>query len=114
MDIQFIVSLVVGVVSVVLATVAIWYSTQSERRSNENYNRTKELLAEIDKKAAVIESTMNNTQDKLVDTVTAIARPKEATQEELLMSYLLPSIMENPALLDRIIALGSQQNGHGN
>ena len=92
--------------------VAIWHSVQSERRSNENYNRTKDLLAEIDKKAAVIESTMNSTQDKLLDTVTAIAHPKEATQEEKLMNYLLPSIIDNPALLDRLIEVGAQQGGH--
>lgn len=108
MDAQFLISLVVGVVSVVLAIVAIWYSTQSERRSNENYNRTKDLLAEIDKKAAIIESTMSSTQDKLVDTVTAIARPKEQTQEEILMTSLLPSLLEKPELLERLAALGEQ------
>ena len=113
MDAQFLISVAIGVVSVVLAVVAIWYSTQSERRSNENYNRTKDLLAEIDKKAAVIESTMSSTQGKLVDTVTAIARPREETQEEMLMSYLLPSILERPELLERLAALGEQRSDQG-
>ena len=84
MDGPFAVSLVVGVVSIVLAGVAIWHSVQSERKSVENYDRTKDVLSEISQKAAVIEATVDKTQMKLVDTVTAMAKPKEETQEDKL------------------------------
>ena len=42
MEVSLVISLVVGAVSIVLALVAIWHSVQSERKSVENYNRTKE------------------------------------------------------------------------
>ena len=61
MDVTFTVSLVVGAVSIVLAVMAIWPSIQSERRSMENYDRTKDILSEISEKAAVIEGTVSKT-----------------------------------------------------
>ena len=109
MEVPVVVSLVVGAISVVLALVAIWYSSQSERKSTENYNSTKDVLAEISRKAAVIESTVNNTQEKLVDTITEIARPKQETQEEMLMKTMLPTILQNPQMLERLITSAEQQ-----
>ncbi len=93
----------------VLAIVAIWYSWQSERKSTDNYNRTKDVLSDISQKASVIEATMNNTQEKLVDTITEIARPRQESQEEILMNALLPSIVQNPELLERLMQAGGQQ-----
>ena len=84
-----IVSLTVGIMSIALAAIAIWLSTL-------NYERTKDVLAEINKKAAVIEGTVNDTQGKLLDTVTAIAKPKEETQEDKLLGTLLPEMREKP------------------
>ena len=104
------ISLVVGIVSIVLALVAIWHSIQSERKSVENYNRTKEVLAEISQKAAVIEATVSGTQVKLVDTVIAIAKPKEETQEEKMMN-LLPNVLQNPELFERLMKLGEESKG---
>ena len=104
-----ILSFVVGVISIVLAIVAIWYSTQAERKSVENYNRTKDVLSEISQKAAVIEATVNNTQEKLVDTITEIARPRQYSQEEMLMKTLLPHLIQNPDILERIIKLSEEQ-----
>ena len=105
------ISLVVGIVSIVLALVAIWHSIQSERKSVENYNRTKEVLAEISQKAAVIEATVSGTQVKLVDTVVAIAKPKEETQGEKMMMNLLPSVLQNPELFERLMKLGEESKG---
>ena len=105
MDVPFTVSLVVGAVSIVLAVMAIWLSIQSERRSTENYDRTKDTLSEISKKAAVIEATVSNTQDKLVDTVTAIAKPKEETQEDI----ILKAIMQNPQMFQQMVKMTEQQ-----
>ena len=109
MDGSFAVSLVVGVVSVVLAGVAIWHSTQSERKSADNYKDTKDVLSEISQKAAVIEATVSKTQEKLVDTVTAIARPKEETQEDMITRFLMSAMTQNPQLLEQVMRLSEQQ-----
>ena len=109
MDVPFVVSLVVGSISIVLAVVAIWHSTLSERRSTENYIRTKDVLSEISQKSAAIEAVVNNTQGKLVDTVTAIASPKQESQEDIIMKTLLPSILQNPELMNQLMKLGEQQ-----
>ncbi len=97
-----IVSLTVGVISIILAGIAIWLSTL-------NYERTKDVLAEISKQAAVIEGTVSETQSKLLDTVTAIAKPKEETQEDKLLETLLPEMMKNPELLATLMKAGQQQ-----
>ena len=109
MDVSLVVSLVVGAVSIVLAVMAIWLSIQSERRSTENYDRTKDILSEISEKAAVIESTVSNTQEKLVDTVTAIAKPKEETQDEMIAKAILPSMVQNPQMFEQLMRMGEQQ-----
>ena len=110
MDIvSFTLSLVVGVVSIVLALVAIWHSIHTERKSEENYNRTKDVLSEISQKAAVIEGTVSETQGKLVDTVTAIARPKEESQEDALFKTFVSGIAQDPQLLKQVIEMSTQQ-----
>ena len=96
------VSLTVGGFSIILAAFAMVISTL-------NYERTKDVLAEISKQAAVIEGTVRETQSKLVDTVTSIAKPKEETQEDKLLGALLPSMVNNPQLLEQMIRLGEQQ-----
>ncbi len=93
MDWVAVVSLTVGGFSILIAAIAIWLSTL-------NYERTKDVLAEISKQAAVIESTVSETQGKLVDTVTAIARPREETTEDKLLS----AYPNNPAALRAIRA----------
>ena len=110
MDGTFVISLVVGVISMVLAIVAIWHSAQSEKKSTDNYNRTKDLLSAISQKAAVIEGTVSRTQDKLVDTVTSIASPRQESQDEILMKVLLPTVIQNPQIFDRLIAMAEQQS----
>lgn len=109
MDAYFAVSLVVGVVSIVLAVVAIWYSTQAEKKSADSYNQTKEVLAAISEKAAVIQETVNTTQQKLVDTITEIAKPPRDTEQDIFLKTLLPAMLDNPELMERLIKLGSQQ-----
>ena len=102
MDWVAIVSLTVGCFSIILAVFAMVISTL-------NYERTKDVLAEISKQAAVIEGTMSETQGKLVDTVTAIAKPKEETQEDKLLGALLPSMVNNPQFLEQLIRIGEKQ-----
>ena len=108
-NVSFGISLAVGAVSIVLALVAIWHSIHSERKSEENYNRSKDVLSEISQKAAVIEATVSGTQEKLVDTVTTIARPKEETQEDVLFKTFASSIMQNPQMFERLLKFSEQQ-----
>ena len=97
------VSLTAGIVSIVLALVAIWHSIRAERLSAEYYDRTKEVLAEIDKKAAVIDNSVRSTQAKLVDAVIAIANPKDETADERLQSTIYEVVQRRPDLLERIL-----------
>lgn len=98
-----ILSLIVGIVSIVLALVAIWHSTRSERLSIEYYDKTKEVLAEIDKKAAVIDNSVSSTQAKLVDTVIAIAKPKDVTADEKMQTVIWELIQQKPELIERYL-----------
>lgn len=102
------VSLVVGIVSIVLAVVAIWHSTRSERLSIQYYDKTKDVLAEIDKRAAVIESSVSSTQTKLVDTVIAIASPKDEADEKM-NATLWEVVRQKPEIIERILDRASQE-----
>ena len=97
-----VVSITVGVVSIILAAVAIVISILV-------YMRTKDVLSEVDKKASVIEKAVTETQNKLIDTVTEIAKPARETQEEMLMRTMLPAMMNNPDLLQRFMDAGAKQ-----
>ena len=99
---------VVGIVSIVLAVVAIGSSILSERRSQENFNRTQEALAEVSEKAAVVERAVTTTQDKLLETVTAIAKPRELTEEERSQQMIMPLLEKNPELLRQLVRSAQQ------
>ena len=83
--VSFIITLVTGVASLILAIFAIWLGKSSERESRANfertqnimreyYEKTKDVLAEIDKRAAVTEKTVTDSQQQLLDTVTNILK----------------------------------------
>ena len=104
-----IVSIVIGGVSIVLACVAIATSVLSEWRSRANFDRTKDMLSEVTTTAERIDLQVGGTQEKLVDTVTAIANPQTAVDamataanqeqegEQLtMMTTLLPLMMSDP------------------
>ncbi len=96
-----IVSLTVGIFSILLAIASIglsWWINHATTR----------VLSDIDKSAAVIDQVVRGTQDKLVDTLSTIAAPPKASQEELLYGMLGPIMANNPALLERLIETGKQ------
>ena len=93
--------LAVGIVSIVLAVLAIWLSIDS-------YRRTKDVLSQIGAQATIIENSVTTMQIKLVDTVAAIANPAEADKEKMLMSTLLPAILSNPSLLETFVQMSGQ------
>ncbi len=73
------------------------------------YDRSKSVLSDIDKKAAVIEESVSGTQAKLVDTVTEIAKPQKDTVEDKLLESLLPMMVQDPALLTKLMELGKKE-----
>lgn len=98
-----------SVVSIVLAVIAIGASVLSEWRGRQHYDRTQEVLSDIKEKAAVIDSVVSGTQEKLLGAVTDLVRPQRETQDEMLMRTLLPAIVQNPNLLEQIMKWAQEQ-----
>lgn len=88
-------SLLVGVVSIVLAIVAITYAKSLEKESRENFNRAQTLYAEIDKKAAIFQVVTSESQKQLLETVTSLANPKKL--EEQYGQIFMQSMMSDPS-----------------
>ena len=76
-----IVSLVAGVTSIPLAIVAIVFTYKTSQQ-------TKDALAEINTKARIIEAVTASSQQQLLDTVTAIARPKRPNSRAVAYDYV--------------------------
>ena len=109
--ISFIITLITGVASLILAIFAIWLGKASERESRANFERTqeemrlynertKDVLAEIDKRAAVIEKTVTDSQQQLLDTVTnllseTVVPAKPDIGEQMGLAFF-QSLMEDP------------------
>ncbi len=106
-----VVSFVASIASLVLAVVAIHAAKTSEREVRENFektqavmreyqDRTKEVLAEIDKKSAVIERTVSESQKQLMDVMTNIINetviPKKVDMGEQMGAQFFQSFMKNP------------------
>lgn len=91
------VSLIVGIVSIVLAAQAMLLTFLA-------YRGTQGALSEIRKKAALIDRAVSGTQAKLVDTVTEIANPRKESQEEKVANaiLLLSNATQDPQLLERL------------
>lgn len=125
------ISFLASVSSLILAIVAIYAAKSSEKEVRENFEktqkvmseyqeRTKEVLAEIDKKSAVIEKTVSESQRQLMDTMTNIINetviPKKADMGEELGMQFMQQMMSNPAqagdimgALEPFIKLGQQK-----
>ena len=110
-DIIFVISVIIGITSIILAGFAIWLGKASERESKANFERTqsmmleynektKEVLAEIDKRATVIERTVSDSQQHLLNTVTSLlsqtAVPMKADLGEQFAMQLMQVMMQDP------------------
>lgn len=99
-DVLSIVSLVVGLVSIVLAVVAMWLSKNSERESRENLNQARQVLSEVDKKAAVIQSTVAESQKELQSTLTTLLTktliPEKNDMGEQFAMMFMQKLMSDP------------------
>lgn len=127
LDFPFVVSLIIGVVSIVLAFFAIWLGRSAERESRANYeqtkdtmhqyyDRTKEVLAEIDKRAAVIERTVTESQQQLLDTVTNLLKqtavPPKNDAAEQAQQAVLQTMLQDPdkgmQMIEMLSAIGEK------
>ena len=95
-----IVSLLTGAISIALALFAMWQAKQSEKEARSNYEKTKDVLAEIDKKSAIIERTVSESQQKLMDTMTNIINetviPKQQDIGEQLGAQFMMQMLQDP------------------
>lgn len=105
------VSLVSSIASLVLAIVAILAAKSSEKEVRNNFdktqkmlieyeNRMKETLAEIDKKSAIIENTVSESQKDLMNTMTNIINetviPKKQDIGEQFAAMFMTQLLSNP------------------
>jgi len=112
MDIFTTISLVTGVASIVLAIVAMVTASASEKRSQANfektqammqdiYDKTKDALAQVDKKAEVIESVVQRNQEQLMNTVTNLLNetviPKKPDMNEQIGMQLMTGLLQDPS-----------------
>lgn len=95
-----IISLIGAVISIILAIVSMNSSAEHERVSRGNYDKTKDVLAQIDKKIEVIEKLNQEGYNKLQNTITNIVEKtvipqKEDIGEKMGMEFL-KNVMSNP------------------
>ena len=112
MDVITIISFTVSIVSIVLAVVAMVSAKATEKRSQENfektqkimheiYDKTKDALAQIDKKAEIIENVTQRNQEQLINTITNILNetviPKKPDMGEEIGMKLAMSLLQDPS-----------------
>ena len=90
------ITLVMGVTSIVLALAAICYARDSARESRKNFQATRDLLSETDKRAAVTESAISQSHQQLLDTVTSLATPREESKEDKALRFAVELIPIDP------------------
>ena len=92
-----ILSIASGVVSIVLAIYAIWFAKKESAQSADNYNKTKELLKDIEHKSELIDRGIQFQQQYLLDIINQML--KKAGKE---------SVDMKPLSLDEINEIVSQ------
>ena len=112
MDLMLIVSFAVSIVSIVLAIVAIFFAYASEKRSQDNfektqkimheiYDKTKDALAQVDKRTEVIENVVQRNQEQLISTMTNILNetviPKKPDMGEEMGIQLFSQMLQDPS-----------------
>lgn len=106
-----VISLIASLASLILAIVAIQAAKSSEKEVRDNFQRTqemlkefeirnKETLADIDKKSAIIEKTVSDSQQKLMDTLTNILNetviPKKVDAKEQFVMQVMQQLLQSP------------------
>jgi len=96
MDIPTAISLVVAAVSLVVAVIAIFLGIVAQRESRSNYDKTKDLLADIKQTAGVIERTVSTSETQLLETVKTLAIPERPDPDQQMGMVMLQAMMQDP------------------
>jgi len=115
-----VIAFLASISSLILAVVAISTAKNSEKEVRDNFEktqkvmseyqeRTKEVLAEIDKKSAIIERTVSESQKQLMDTMTNIINetiiPKKKDMGEEIGMQFMQQLMANPSQSGDMMAM---------
>jgi len=102
-----ILSIGVGIASIVLAIVAIWFSWITGREVRDNFERTKEVLSNIEKKSAIVETTVTTAQKQLLESVTKILEettiPQKISTDEQMGMALLQLAAQDPKSFENLL-----------
>ena len=113
-----IISLISSIASLILAIVAIQAAKSSEKEVRDNFEKTQKMLteyesrikttlAEIDKKSAIIEKTVSESQKELMNTMTNIINetiiPKKQDMGEQFAAMFMNQLISNPQEANSII-----------
>jgi hypothetical protein len=111
------VSLFVGIGSLAVSGYTIWLARETERETRESfrrqedrmqqqYERTKDLLAQVDSKAQSIDQSVKGAQERLLDTVTGLINqayiPKKPDAGEQMGLMFLQAMLQNPDGADKM------------
>ena len=111
MDVLSVFSLFVGLLSIILAVFAMYSANRSEQRSKENfdktqemirlfYDKTKEVLSQIETRTSVTEKVVLDNQDHLMKTMTTIVNetviPKKQDMGEQVGMMFFQQLFNNP------------------
>lgn len=117
-ELMNIVSFVSSIVSVVLAVVAILAAKASEKEVRENFQKTQDMLTqyeirikdtlnEIDKKSAIIEKTVSESQKELMTTMTNIINetviPKKQDMGDQFAAMFMQQMFTDPQQANHIL-----------
>ncbi len=124
MDGLTIVSFFTSIAALAVAVYTIWLAHLSEQRMqglfdktqsllSQQFERVKDVLSEIDKRAMVIDKTVSDSQQSMLQTLTKIVNetviPKKADFGEQMAAAFIHSLLEDPAkagkALDKLMPL---------
>lgn len=107
-------SLILSVVSIVLSLVAMKLASRAESEVRANFERTKDVLADIRTESASMKATVENSHVKLIDSVTHLLTsrfdpPRRATVEDRartkLLDVMIRTAEKDPAAMRALLRL---------
>ena len=114
------ISLVVGIISIVIAVFAIVLSSKSEKLIVESVNNVKEMmtqfqgerkgfetsmqyfLSEMDKKTERIEEISRQTKESVNDSIKRVFESQFPNQDESFRNSMMANLMSNPDALEKL------------
>lgn len=140
MDVLTVISLIASIASIVLSIIAMKLSTESEKETRNNFEKTKDILHKIETESAVINQSIqknltdittlfSNVLDKViqspekdemkeiteqkVDEIFDEKNSKQKNKEDFsnqLAMQLLPELIKNPDSLSKLVEISEKLN----